>query len=180
MSEKKKRSIRPEYLNDFKKNEGGEYEYVGKMYSCGYSNASAKKEVMLHLLLCILAAVLIVLAGCLKNTGMDGRLHILLAYAVSLVVTAISLPRAVMVVMKKGVVREYEYQRKYKRVPIYEAIAAVLCFISILGMFADHIAGSFLGDMKSSIVFSVIMALAGVALAVSSRLSGGFDWKAEQ
>ena len=84
MAEKKYKGRRA-YLNDFKKNESGNYEYQGDLYYWKGDKESLKKEMITLWLLGIGMLASLILAGCVDAPGAMNSFTVVLPYTISFV-----------------------------------------------------------------------------------------------
>lgn len=130
MGDKKKG--RRAYLEQFRKNESGEYTYQGKLYIWKEEKHSRKSSVTW---LCLKWAVLMAAAvanGCIPAPGMGNTFYVLIPYAGQVVAEA-SLGTALFSMIAAGnPLREYQYEAALKKVPLRAELTAAFSGVSIL------------------------------------------------
>lgn len=84
MAEKKYKG-RKAYLNDFKKNAQGDYEYRGNLYRWNASKAEQRKEAVILWIFCAVMLLALITAVCLDAPGTLNCIYVILPAAISFV-----------------------------------------------------------------------------------------------
>ena len=132
MAEKKYKGRRA-YLNDFKKNENGNYEYQGIMYRFTGSKEGFRKE-LIHLWILFGGMMLaLIITGCLDTPGLMNSFFVILPFSVSFVF-GISTGWGLWRMTTGGAsLRAYVYQASAEKLPFRSGGVLVCTFASILG-----------------------------------------------
>ena len=130
MAEKKYKGRRA-YLNDFKKNEQGNYEYQGDLYYWKGEKESLKKEMMILWLIGIGMLAALVLAGCVDAPGAMNSFSVVLPYTISFVF-GISTVWGLWRLFEGGnPLRAYVYKASVEQIPI-RCMGTVVCAMAVL------------------------------------------------
>lgn len=125
-----KRKGRRAYLDSFRRNGKGEYEYTGKMYTFrGSSPDTAEEElgraVRKLWVLWLVSAAALAAAGCIRAPGMDNCFYVLLPYVAG-IAGELRVFLAVYRLASGGAsLKEYEYEGSIKVLPGRAAVLAV-------------------------------------------------------
>ncbi len=128
-----KRKGRRAYLNDFKKNENGEYIYQGTLYSCQEQGEGRRRTLMMQLVLCAAVLAVKVAAGCIPAPGMEGSIYVLLPYAAGLIAIVSVLWGMCRLLGGGEPLREYIYEATVPKLPLRMALAAGCAGLAIAG-----------------------------------------------
>lgn len=132
MSSRKKQS---EILDDFKKNEEGKYEYVGKLHT--YTSLIPRKRAYRNLgFLTVLILGFAILAGCVHADGATHELTIVFPYILVLLLSGFLTYRYIELVLGKDPLRDYIYESTVTKFPMY-LWGIVIC--SIVTVIAEAI-----------------------------------------
>lgn len=122
-NEKKQKRNRRSYLNDFKQNESGSYDYEGAMYAFCEKNQSRKMMLIKQCGLCGGLILTAVINGFLPIPGLQGSAFVLLPFAVELVASISCCVAVGRIVLNGKTMREYVYQQTVMKLPGRSAIA---------------------------------------------------------
>lgn len=172
MDDKKWRYPRKrKYLKDFKPDADGSYSYQGKIMHCTLNGADYKKTMLPMLLIAILAMVLVLAAGCLPHTGMEGCFYLLLPYVGTLVILIRLVWNLGQLLYHGPEIREYIYKNTGERLPAQLLFGTILPLAALAGVLYARIRGVYQGSGAGAILFAVSMAGA-VAGCQTIRLLG--------
>lgn len=161
MAEKKKG--RRAYLNDFRKNEQGQYEYGGRRYS--YQGDDLGRRRLRTALLCALMTVLMAAAGCVDVPGMRGCFYVLLPYAAGLAAAAGVCLAAYRFCTGGDPMKEYVYEASVPKIPGRALFTAVCAGLTVLGE-ALFVLQNGLGGKTAGFVVFLLSEAAAMALAL--------------
>lgn len=132
MAEKKYKGRRA-YLNDFKKNEEGTYEYQGILYRWAGAQGGFRKE-LLHLWFVFgVMMVLLVITGCLDAPGLMNSFAVILPFSVSFVF-GVSTGWGLWRMTAGGQqLRSYVYEASVRKLPFRSGGVLVCTIAAILG-----------------------------------------------
>lgn len=174
--DKKKRSGKRAYLNDFKPNVAGEFIYTGKTYRWQQD----RKPVLLRLwLLSGIAAAATLINGCISGTGMDKHFWTLLPWVISLV-AALSMVYAVGRLTFAGEqVREYILEATVEKIPMRGMICAVFAGVSAVGGIVNLFLADFAGNLVCGVIFVVLQGASAGCSVVLRRTVERLEWAKE-
>ena len=177
--EKKKRPIRPSYLDDFKKGTDGQYIYAGKHRVCELQGG-AFRAWLTHCWV-LLGAAAACLAGCgfLTHTGLDGRVYTIMPYAFAIAFAVLCIVKFFTPARSGGRLPVYRHERTVQRLAVYAAIPSILCAAALIGLVVDLLAGRSTGVMPNVAVTAALLAAAGVFFALFVARLRGPAWKEE-
>lgn len=134
-SENKKNNRRA-YLNDFLKNEAGDYVYCGAVYDYEGSEQSLRSIKIRLCALGALALAALITAGLIRVPGMDHSIYVLLPYAVALC-GSISVCWALVRLCSGGSsLREYLYRESIAKLPARSLFTACCGVATLAGELA--------------------------------------------
>ena len=132
MAEKKYKGRRA-YLNDFKKNEEGNYEYQGILYRWMGEKETLRKEKFLLWLIFGGMMTALIITGCLDAPGLMNSYFVILPFSISFVF-GVSTGWGLWRMTTGGeVLRAYVYEASVEKLPFRSGGVLVCTFASILG-----------------------------------------------
>lgn len=132
MSEKKYKG-RKAYLNDFRKNEKGEYEYQGALYEWQDRKKEFLKNIGILLICCVIMLTTLVLGTCLDAPGTLNCIYVMLPAAISLVL-GISVAWGIgRLCLSEHPMRAYIYDATFTAIPFRSTCIMVGTGIAMAG-----------------------------------------------
>lgn len=176
MSEKKKRGNRREYLNDFKMNSAGSYEYSGRMM--GYDTPAAPRAKALAALwvLCGGMLVLAFASGCLQASGIDHCAYVLLPYAAEVVLGGTVCWALGRLTLAGDPIREYVYKQTAEKLPRRMAAAMIFCGITLGGEALYLILNGAGEKTLGTIIFIIMQCICLAVLVFARKIMLGLRW----
>lgn len=171
---KKNRKI----LNDFQKNEAGNYEYAGVHMICSLPEGEYRRNVFWLLLPALLSTALDVAAGCLPGTGMEGCFYLLLPYAGGLVAMLLLVWTLVQMLHAGPRLRAYTYDRIMGALPRRAMFAVMLGGAGLLGLCFGLVTGTYAGYGMEGLLFGLSQIVQLAAAVWVHRESRKLEWKA--
>lgn len=158
MAERKYKGRRA-YLNDFKKNEDGNYEYHGTIYQWAGKNEDFRKEIVwLWILFGGMMAALII-TGCLDAPGLMNSFFVILPFSVSFVF-GISTGWGLWRLTTGGkMLRAYIYEASVEKLPFRSGGVLVCTIAAILGEFMYVLKSGFTGNIFKILTFLLLEGL---------------------
>jgi hypothetical protein len=187
MAEQKGKGRRA-YLNHFKRNLDGLYEYEGDYYCFEGTEASYQKALVRLWIWCVLALAVIIGAGCISVPGMSNSFYVLLPYTGS-VVAAIRVCWAVarMTAQKQPgkdaaeiLLKEYVYEGSAKIFSFWSILTAVCAVICLAGESFYVLQNGTAGKTGAIVLFLFLMAVAAVFSVLFYRFSTKMKWKKKE
>lgn len=132
MAEKKYKG-RKAYLNDFKKNEKGEYAYEGTFYEWRKEPEAYKRTLLTLWVLGILTLVCAAGAGFFDAPGAINSFYVIAPYIISLVAAFSVLWGIIRLTEGKTPMRAYIYQASVEKLPVRTLIIMIFAGISLAG-----------------------------------------------
>lgn len=171
------RKRRRAYLDDYKINEEGQYEYQGVRYKWPLEEMERKKLQRRLQVMEILAIAAALLAGCIPAPGVGSSACLILPYAFG-VVAVISLGLALWpVCTEPDPMRGHVYEASVLKVPFRSMLAAVLAALSLAGEIIYLFLNGSEGKMLDGVIF---LALEAAVLAIVMNIRQqvcGLQWK---
>lgn len=174
--EKKKKSFRKEYLNDFQKDGSGKYVYSGehRTYEGG---ADSWRKVMIILWICLaVPATLLIVIGCISRSGLTGNILIILPYALELIALFIVVWKMVRLTYGGMTLRKYVHESTVLHIPVYASVAAALAAIALAGIIISLIMGTFSGNTAGMILYFAAQAALGAGSLITVHLVKTMNW----
>ena len=169
-----KRKGRRAYLNDFKKNEQGQYEYGGRRYS--YRGDDLGRRRMRTALLCALMIVLMAVAGCVDVPGMRGCFYVLLPYAAGLAAAAGVCLAVYRFCTGGDPMKEYVYEASVPKIPGRALFSAVCAGLTASGEAFFALQNGLAGKTAGFALFLLLEAAAAVLALFLWRDARGNVW----
>lgn len=177
MAEKKRRRRRRAYLDDYKINEAGQYEYQGARYKWTVDDEGRLALQRRLRLMAALAVALALLAGCIPAPGVGQSAYLILPYCIG-VVAAISLCFAVWRMCgEKDPMRGHVYKASVKKIPFRGILTAVFAALSLAGEIIYLLRNGFGGMLIYGILFLLLeAAVLALAVCILQKL-GSLEWR---
>ena len=177
MAEEKKKMKRRSYLDDYKKNAAGEYEYTGRYVAFVGTEAERRGLVIRLIALCAAGFAAGVICGCIPAAGMDNCFYVLLPYAAALCACFRTLWAAGRLAVHKEPLKEYVHAATVKRIVPWAWVWAVTAAMSAVSsaVFAVLHDGGI--QVASSIAFWVLELGSAAAAVWMTRSVKKAEWK---
>lgn len=167
MAEKKYKG-RKAYLNDFRKNEKGDYEYQGVLYQWKGEKELLRRELSLLWILCIAMLAVLTVAGCVDAPGPKNSFYVVLPYTVSFIF-GISTAWGLWRLFDGGnPLRAYIYEASVVQIPVRTVGTMIGAGAAILGEIVFLFRNGFAGKVSGSLGF-LLLEGAAIILAVILR-----------
>lgn len=175
MGEKKKG--RRAYLNDFHRNEEGQYEYGGERYEYCGDEKSRKRGTAGLMGLSLLLTALILGEGCVPVPGLSRTFYVLLPYVMELMGSVSACLAAGSLLFAEYPLREYVYQSTLQKLPFRSGAAAFGGGLTLIGE-TVYLIRNGLGGMSGYVVLFYILQMLALLTAITLfRSSGKMEWK---
>ena len=164
MAEKKYKG-RKAYLNDFRKNEQGEYEYQGNLYEWQGEKKEYLKNIGILLGCCVIMLTMLVLGTCLDAPGALNCIYVMFPAAISLVF-GISVAWGIgRLCFAEYPMRAYIYEATFQAIPFRSMGTMISAGITIVG----EVMYLLLHGIENMLTGAVILILAeGIGLLFGS------------
>lgn len=140
MADKAKKG-RHSYVDEYQRTVNGEYVYIGDEYE--WTSDRKKSLTSLWAAQCI-AMLCALAAGCMKDTGMDGRFYVLLPYAAGLVLDGVCVYALARLTAAGARIKNYVFRATACKLPGLNLAAVIAAAVSLAGetavCFAEHAA----------------------------------------
>lgn len=134
--EQKKKGRGKEYLEDFRKDLNGNYQYTGTY--CTYCGKLPRKMALALLwLLCGGSAALLLAAGFVPAPGAMDRFYVLLPYAIALVAQVSAIWALVRLTAGGEPLRKYVHEQTIGQMPMRCLLSALFAAVAAMGECAD-------------------------------------------
>ena len=132
MSETKKKKRRA-YLDSFRKNEEGTYDYTGSLYQYNGGSHGLRRSLIKLWGLCAVLMGSLIAAGCISAPGMDNCFYVLLPYAAALMAGVSVLWALCRMTSGKNPLKEYVYEASVGKLPERAVMTAAFGAAAIIG-----------------------------------------------
>ena len=178
MAGKKKK--RRAYLDDFKVNEEGKYDYTGTVYQYE-ADEDPENELRRELLkLWGLGMVLmssLIGAGCISAPGMDNCIYVLLPYAAALIAGISVFWAFCRLTSGRNPLKEYVYEASVGKLPGRTVMTIFCVVMDIVGEIV-YICFHGIGEKLAGLfLFAVLNLLAAASAVLMRRRILGMNWK---
>lgn len=177
MERKQKRKSK-EYLDDFRKDLNGNYQYTGS-YRRYNGKIARSKMLALLWLLCGGALAALIAAGCVPAPGAMDRFYVLLPYMAALV-AAVSVVWALARLTAGGdPLRSYLYEQTVKALPTRCVLVVAFAGISAVGECVDLYLHGAQGAQIPSLLYLLLLIASGAANYAAFALVRRMDYTEE-
>lgn len=159
------------YLDDFRKNESGVYEYVGDWYRCEYLGADYRRRLLGAWTAAAVMLVSVFLAGNVNapglGTGLDNSLIVLLPWLVELFGSISVVWAMCRLTVGRNPMRAYVYAATVEKLPARAGLTAVFSVCTAAGELLVLVRRSGESNIRGTVLLLVLEAaafLAGVRL----------------
>ena len=171
-----KYSKRSEYLNQYKMNDNGKYEYRGGFRSVNDNPKGIKKT---YTLLWIYNAVifgLVVGSGCVNAAGMNNTFYVIIPYIAEVAFLFAYLWNCTKLLLQGVKVKEYIYKTCFPRLSPISVGLAVCSAISFICSLVFIITSGFEGQAFKCILYLVFKIIVFCSAFFSSRFIASIKW----
>lgn len=162
--EVRKTPKRKEYLNDFKLNEEGKYEYKGTLHELDDENMSFKKVKQILITVDLLILCMFIIAGMVQAVGVMNAMYVTMPYVFGFFAIAVLTFKVFMLEFNHYPIRDYDFKATIEKYRSYGIAVVVLILCTLLGELFYIIRYGVTMYVSGTIIFIVCMV---IALAVS-------------
>lgn len=165
-----------EYLNDYKKNESGKYEYTGAVYGFGGSDGERKKAyAVLYIILAVLAGATIG-SGFVDGAGMINTFYVILPYIAEAACLFFLCWYQFKLLTKGDKVKEYVYKTTQPRIPYVDAIYAFFAIAGAICSLVFVITNGFNGGMFKCLLYIALKIISAAAALIHRSCFQRLEW----
>lgn len=176
MAEKKRKGRRA-YLNDFQKDEKGQYVYQGALYEWKGEKGTLRRELMVLWGLCIVMMASLLTAGCVDTPGAMNAAYVVLPLTVSLVF-GISAGWGLWRLTSGGnPMRAYVYEQSAGRIPGRLAGTMLGAGMTVAGEMIFLFRNGFGEKVPETVLFVGLEGLAFAMAAIFRIRIGKMNWE---
>lgn len=178
MAEKKKRSGRRAYLDNFRRSASGEYIYTGDYYTYINSGGKPRKRALAELWAPAAACAAASLAsGCLSANGAGNCIYVLLPYILELALAASVVWGMAKLSSGGDPIREYVYEASVPKLPRRAAACAIFALAGLVGEGVFLLLHGFGGKTAATLVYLALkLAAASIAMVFRGNIKR-FEWQ---
>ncbi|MGN0204875.1 MAG: hypothetical protein ACI4BB_10050 [Coprococcus sp.] len=181
MTQKKRyRGRRKTYVDDYRINENGEYEYQGVRYQWNISEAEGRRLLLQLRLMGPLIFIFILLAGCIPSPGVNHWPFLMIAYLVGLVVSLSLWILLWQMCGEKSPMRGYVYDETVEKLPFRILLTAVFTIASILGEVVYVILYGTEGKAFGAVLFIILEIMALICTMYTWKRFQTVKWEKMQ
>lgn len=163
MEEQNKKKRRA-YLDDFKQNTKGDYEYHGTHYVWDGPKETLKKELLTLWLYAGGMAVCVILAGCLPVQSMINCVYVILPFTVCFICAVSVIWGLARMTSGGSRLRAYVYDATVEQVPLRAVGTMIGAAVTIAGEVVYLVKNGFESQMAASVFFILALAAAFLLL----------------
>ncbi len=165
---KKKKQHRRSYLNDFKLNAAGRYEYFGNYYKWDNHSRSRRSALTLSWSAILACCVLTVVSGCNTAAGMTNTFYVILPFVAEVASLFSVVWGACRLTFGGEPLREYVYRETVPKLPMRSLLVAISACVGSVGSVVYIALNGFEGRPFLSVAYPVSK-LAVAVLAIWLR-----------
>lgn len=175
MSETKKKKRRA-YLDSFRKNEEGTYDYTGSVYRFEGNDDELRCSLIKLWGLCAVLVGSLIAAGCISAPGMDNCFYMLLPYVAALM-SGISVFWALCrMTSGKNPLKEYVYEASVAKLPERTVMTVFFAAVTAIGEVVYIFIHGMEGKTAGFCVFVLLESAAAGAVLVMRRTIQRMNW----
>lgn len=174
------RGRRKAYVDDYKINEKGEYEYQGVRYEWNLSEAEGRRCFLLFRLMGPVIFVLILLAGCIPSPGVNHWPFLMIAYLAGVVVSLSLWILLWQMCGEKSPMRGHVYDETVGKMPFRIVLTVILEGASIIGEIVYIILYGTEGHTFGGILFIILEMLALICTLYMRKKFQMIKWERGQ
>ncbi|MBQ9064888.1 MAG: hypothetical protein IJ123_05535 [Blautia sp.] len=168
------------HLEGFKVQEDGKYSFSGGHMVCNMEPVKYRGVAIRLLILAAVSAAVLLLAGCVKNTGMEGNAFILVPYALTLV-TCLLLCSSLFRMVKSGtLLRDYQYEQIIYGVSRRSVEVLLFGAAGLCGIIISVVRHTFTGRFPGAVILSGAFAVTTAACAYIINKNRSIRWQPEK
>lgn len=175
--QKPKKKNRRAYLNDFKKNSAGNYEYQGALYEWEGETAEYTRQLRLLGVLGLAASLSLIFAGCLSAPGMLNCVYVILPYTVSFVCGCSTMWALVRFLFGGKQLRGYIYEATVLQIPNRAAGTILAAVVTALNECIYLFLHGSEGHLWQALVFLGLILIAIGSLYTLSKKVKNMKWE---
>lgn len=179
MAEKKYKG-RKAYLNDFRKNEKGDYEYQGILYAWEGEKKELQRSLLILWILCIFMLAALAAAGCVEAPGPANCFYVVLPYAVSFVFGISSAWGLCRLTRGGNPLRAYIYQASVEAIPVRTLCTMIGAAAAILGELVFLLLNGTAKKLPEILLFIVLEVLSFVLAGLFRKHILQMQWKKQK
>lgn len=141
-NKERKHKGRYSYLNDFKLNDNNEYEYKGNIYQLSINEQDKKDLLKNTIIFHGLLIISVIISGFLPYKAMRGIFYVIVPYIFE-AIFVFWLVYILFTIFRKDILREYEYNKSFKRIRPFYYVIAINSAIGIGGCISDTLLNGF-------------------------------------
>ncbi len=175
--EVRKTPKRREYLNDFKLNEDGKYEYKGILRELDNEELSFKKAMHILMMLDLLILCAFIIAGMVQAVGVMNAMYVTMPYVFGFFAIAVLTFKVFMLEFNHYPIRDYDFKATIAKYKTYSTTIVILTLCTLLGELFYIICYGVTMYVSGTIIFIACMV---IALAISlyfSKFNMHLKWK---
>lgn len=164
-----------EYLNDFRKDLNGNYQYTGA-YDRYCGTMPRKKALALLWLLCGAAVAALAAAGFVPAPGAMGRFYVLLPYSIALVAQISAVWALARLTAGGDPLRRYVREQTVAKMPLRCGISAAFAAVAAVGECVDLFSHGAQGALLPAVGFLVLVLTGGAASGAAAALTARMEY----
>lgn len=173
---KEYRSKKRAYLNDFKKNSEGHYEYQGKIFECEGGKTQLNRVKYRMWISYAFVIICAIAGGCVPAPGLVDTFYVIFPYALGLM-AAISLGWALCRLSFAGdLLKAYIYDVTVKKIPHRAVITIIFNAASVLGMAVYLLIHGSQYQSIWSFIFLLLEVIVCAGAAAVFKIAGKLSW----
>ncbi len=175
--ENRKLPKRKEYLNDFKLNEEGKYEYKGLLHELDEKDLSFRKVKQILILIDVLVLCTFIVAGLVQAVGVMNAVYVTMPYVFAFFAIAVLTFKVVMLHFNHYPIRDYDFKATVEKFNSYSMIIIFLTICTLIGELFYIIRYGIEMYLSGTIIFIVCMIVACIVEISFNRFNRKLKWK---
>lgn len=169
MAEKRKFFKDREYLNDFKLNDKGEYEYTGLLHALDETKVTLKEVRVRLAMTSFIILALYIVCGLIKAEGVMNSSYVTIPYVFGFFFICVLFYKVILFCIERNYpIRDYDYKSTIEKYSTYSMLVIILDIATIIGELIYIILNGINEYIPGTIIFIISIILIAL-LAINFR-----------
>ena len=164
------------YLNDFKKDDSGKYEFQGKTLVFAGSEEERRKAYIPLWIILALCIALGVGSGCISGAGITNTFYVIIPYIAEMSALFALGWFHFKLLTKGGEVRDYIYKSTQPRIPVASMLIAFFAIVGFILSLIFSISTGFSDGVLNAILYLVLKSVSAALALIYRNCFSKLEW----
>ena len=174
MNLRKKKDV----LDDFQRNEAGEYVYVGKMHR--YHGPERKRAMRALILMDLLMFGLALTGGLITAAGVIHTLYVIIPYVLTLLFVTVTGYKCISMYFAGDPMRDYNYKATAENYDIWLLAVLITACAAVVSEAVYVVLNGFDGYVAGTVLYFLCMAVIALIAKTGKDFFAGMSWTEEE